>query len=585
MIERIVRALSGTESDAGGDATAGPARWTLWPRIYAFGIALACAVFLYNMHFLPGTLDASPWLIEDDARQFLAWSARIADSTAMPGDMIADYWQSVSPPAYHLLLWLFGLFGLSPREAAAIVPVLLLALSAVLAWKVAHTLTGNAMAAFVMAGLVMISVTAGDTITSATPRAFATPFFLLFLFGLITDRPVRIVAGIVLMAAFYPAPAVASLGILGLSKLRMPPRFFDWSGRALATVAAAAAGLGAMVLPLARSSEAYGPVVTLAQALAMPNMGTPDGRTSIVDAGGNVGWFCSDRIGFSPTFVDCRGPADPAAWLLYLLVFVPPLLLFALYWRARRRGEESALRPTPLYAQALASALVCYTIAALLAFKLHLPSRYSQRILDTTAPMALGHFLGMGAVRLGAGGKRALTAGLMGLFSLAFVVGMPLSLPRIVRPADAGAFAAIKALPATAVLAGVTEELAAVPALTGHEVLASTEHAVPYHLGYFERISARLSADVGASATDDPAALARFIREYRITHFLFDRAFVEQGVFPRSYAQVAPGDVAAAQGALNRRKALVQRYARACAVYAGPRLLLIDAHCVIAHAS
>src|SRR5690606_501833 len=108
-------------------------------------------------------------------------------------------------------------------------PLLVLGITAVLAWKVTLALTRHPLAAFVAASAVLLMLARADNLMSGTPRVFSAPLVLLFLYGLARQRAAPMVAGIAMLGAVYPAPAVSSFGMLGLSKLRLPPRFFDWS--------------------------------------------------------------------------------------------------------------------------------------------------------------------------------------------------------------------------------------------------------------------------------------------------------------------------------------------------------------------
>lgn len=111
---------------------------------------------------------ANSW-IDDDARQFLSWSARIADPHALPGDLLADYWQAVTPVPFQWLLHAFAAVGVDPVMAVKIIPLLLLPLTAVLAWKVAMALMRHPLTAFLAASLVLLMVARADNLMSGTP--------------------------------------------------------------------------------------------------------------------------------------------------------------------------------------------------------------------------------------------------------------------------------------------------------------------------------------------------------------------------------------------------------------------------------
>ena len=550
----------------------------LWRRLYAALAALLALNYAWRFGFF---LPSAAWLIDDDSRQFLAWSARLADPAALKGDLLADYWQSVTPPVFRWLLQACATVGIGPVMASRMVPLALFLAAAVRAWKVALALTRHPMAAYCAAGLALLAVARGDTLFTGTPRAFSAPLLLLFLYGLVRSRPAPTVAGIALLGTVYPAPAVTAFGMLGLSRLRPPPRLFDWSWRTLLLLGLSAAGLAIAVLPFASSAGAFGPAITLHEALAMPGMALPEGRSAIVDASGHVGWICSKRIGFAPLLIPCGSPGDPRAWALYALIFLPAMALAWLWWRQRARPGVARWSPTPVYALAVVSALVCYAIAAGVAFQLHLPSRYSQRLLEITAPLALGHLVGMACVLAAGRGKRRAVAAIMAALTVTFAVaGVALKTGRPVRPDDPAALAFIAALPPGSRIGGAAAQLESVPALVGRSVIATPEHAIPYHKGYFSRIDTRLRASIAAMATDRADSLADYARRWGITLLAVDRSFIATGKLEPGYAAVAPDAVARAEAALARRPSLVQRRALSCAVYAGPSLILANPDCL-----
>ena len=136
-------------------------------------------------------------------------------------------------------------------------------------------------------------------------------------------------------------------------------------------------------------------------------------------------------------------------------------------------------------------------------------------------------------------------------------------------------------MPAGARIGGVSDQLDSLPALAGRSVIATPEHAIPYHKGYFSQIEVRLQASLAMIASDDPAVLTAYVRRWGITHIAVDRAFVTVGALPRDYARVVPAAAAQAQAAVASRASLVRRYALACAVYAGPSVILADSACLI----
>jgi hypothetical protein len=155
-----------------------------WRTLLYVLTALAALVYLNNALFEPGTLIFAPYTIQDDARQFLTWMSRLDDAGALQGDLLADYWQSVCPPFYQFIYTAMNAIGLEPTLFARLLPVALLFFCAWMAWRIALFMTKRPVVAFAAAAFVTSFVLHEDSIYSATPRAFSTPLFLLFLDGL-----------------------------------------------------------------------------------------------------------------------------------------------------------------------------------------------------------------------------------------------------------------------------------------------------------------------------------------------------------------------------------------------------------------
>jgi hypothetical protein len=520
-----------------------------------------------------------PLTIQDDARQFLLWMPRLMDPEALRGDLLADYWQSVSPPVYRLPFEFFALLGVDPLVVAKLLPLLLVAVSAWAAWRIAMTLTRRPLAAFVAAAAVMSLVVHEDSVYTASPRAFSPPLFLLFVDGLLRERVKTMLGSLFLLASIYPTTALVALTMLGLSRIHRVPRLrIDLSRRSILLVGGATLAILVAIVPFPTQTSRWEPTLTLGQALTMPNLGTSEGRSSLVREDGSIGWICSARMGFFPEIVPC-GRGIAGAELINVLLLLPLLWLF---WDALRRPDGPGGRnPNIVYGWALLAALFWYAVAVAFAFKLHLPSRYSQRVLSILEWLAIGQLIGLwldAQLRRTGFRGRAAAAGTLLAGLLAFSFATPL--PGLRTPQHPGAIRHIAGMPADTLVAGVSEDLDFVPALTGRPALATTEHAIPYHVGYFRHVGARLEASLLMAATPDPRRLAELLGAHEVDLFLAERALIEEGALPQRYATIVPDATRAAEAMLAAGPSALQRRAGACAVYDGPKILLLDAKCL-----
>lgn len=548
-----------------------------WRALLFVLTGLAALVYLGNALLEPGTLSFAPYTIQDDARQFLTWMSRLGDANALQGDLLADYWQSVCPPFYQFIYAAMNAIGLEPALFARLLPVVLLFFCAWTAWRIAIAMTKRPVVAFVAAAFVTSFVLHEDSIYSATPRAFSTPLFLLFLDGLLRDRAWIMIPALFLLGLLYPTTALVGLTMMGLSRIGWRPWRIDLSARSWLLGAMGVAAVGLAILPFAGSTSAWEPTLTLEQALAMPNLGTAEGRSTVVGLTGNVDYFCSARMGLLPEIVPCW--STRIAVLPNLLLMVPMLLLA---WRAIRGaryqpGEEPG---DLIHAWALAAAVAWWAVAIAFTFQLHLPSRYTQRTLSILEFLAIGQMLGPVLERRLKGRRRTWgTAIVGGLFALFFLASFATPTPGLSQPADAQAVDRIAAMPPGTVVGGVSDQLDYLPALTGRSTLATIEHAIPYHTGYFTPLRERLEAALAAVSSPDPAVLGDYVRRYRVDVIAVDRALFEYGELPARWATVVPDAVQRAQEQLRQAPSALQQRARSCLIHGGT-LVLLDAPCL-----
>lgn len=488
-----------------------------------------------------------PWAIADDARQFLSWTSRLYDPASRPGDVLADYWQQTAPPLYGALLHIAAALGVAPVLFAKLLAFPLVAITAVLAWKLSACFTVDARCRLMGSLFVMAAIIHNDSIFSGTPRAFASPLILLTLIGLPTRRYGLTIAGLLLLSIVYPAPAITCLGIFSLWILawRFPIGFsLSWRSVALLALAAILV-LGSALLFKAGMGD-WGPVLRLGEARSMPSLMSVGGRSSIVGRGGDIAWLCSPRIGYLPAIINCQGNGDPRLLVNLLLSVVPMLALWVRVRRGQGAGEDSLAdsnRAYALFPYALLATAICYLIAALVAFTFHLPARYSQPVLLIMGSLASGLWAGRAwnwllerKILVKPFARMAIM-----LFATAAAVGI-FATPktRVVHAEHPDLLAFIVRTPPGTRIAGISDDLSFIPALTGRSVLTTPEHDIPYHKRYHRESQAGLEASLKMGRFDDLQSVRDHIKRYRVDLLVFDRQFLVRGELPESYKAVLP---------------------------------------------
>src|SRR5262249_51147995 len=151
---------------------------------------------------------------------------------------------------------------------------------------------------FVASLLLNESLWMRNGIVSGTPRAFISPLFLMFLFFALNNSVVGTVATIALMALFFPSIMFIALGTLCLRLIKLDARRIRLSrdGRDYILCATALVVAAVVLLPFARRSSSFGPVVSAAEARNMPEF-LARGRMVVFRQGFWQRWLTGSHTG------------------------------------------------------------------------------------------------------------------------------------------------------------------------------------------------------------------------------------------------------------------------------------------------
>ena len=516
--------------------------WRALRQPAAFSLLFTALNALALLLYWRAAFWGDPWAIPNDARQFLSWTARIADPAAMQGNVLADYWQQTAPLFYRALLYGSHAAGVEPVIMIKSLGLVVLPASAWFAWRLASAFTADPLGRFLGAGCMIGAILHIDAIFSGTPRAIAVPLILMTLFAIATERRWLAAAGLLLQAVVYPAPAITCLGIYTLDMLRWKPPFsLSWDARRVTALALTAFIVVAAGLIFKDGLSGWGPMLRLDEAMRIYSMTDFDGRSTIVGADGSIAWLCSRRIGFLPAIVNCRGNDDPRLLVNLAVTIVPMAILAFAHWRRGKAGLASADgKAGRMFLYALTASVICYILAAAVLFAVHLPSRYSQPILAIMGMLAFGLCMA-GLVRRGlARSSRLPGIALGGVLTAGLTAAFATPLTTIVSPQHDDLIRLIAATPATTHVAGIEEDLDFVPALTARALLASAEHDIPYHRRYHRFNQAGLRASMQMAPLDRSPAFTRLLNRNDIDLLVFDRNFLSTGLLPERYRHTMP---------------------------------------------
>lgn len=560
------------------------------------GLALLIAASYAMAGMLQGF--SSDYVVQNDARQHVFWMQRFITPDSFPGDLIADYFQSVAPFGFSTLYRLGAALGLHPLVFNKILPLFIgLAISGFV-FRIALRLYPYPLAAFSATVLLNQILWLNDDLASATPRAFATLLLLGFIHYLLRRSWRGCVLMVVLQGLFYPHMVLVSLGILILSRLaelrrdlsrrgqRWRAHLLARRGNLLRVGSVLLAGLLVLLPYLVKTSD-FGPTASVAQARSMPEF-QQTGRSEYFNDDFAKFWLLGNRSGILPRWTT-RNP------LILLSLALPVLLLM----RAKSLSARQIRRQSRLLGYILLASACLFAFAHLLAFQLHLPSRYTQHSLPVVIALAAGIVLCIMVQKTlpahsGTPVPRWRSAFSLTLVSLlaAVLILFPASLlmrgkhfptAKYVTGTQPGIYEFLAAQPRHVMVASLSDEATLIPSFAQQSVLVSRHHAVPYQLGYYRQFRQRMLDLISAQYTPNLAELQAVLRRYRIDYLLLDRraltpAYLRQDIWLWQY-QPAAGN--AVQSLQQGQRPAVERLLKVCASIQTEQVVVLDAPCLL----
>lgn len=559
----------------------------LWLGL-AVGFAIACGWASVTAAL------AGPYVVQDDARQHLFWMRRYLDADLFPGDLLADYFQSVAPLGYRLLYWLPAQMGIDPLVVGAWMPPLLGVVATGLAFRVATAIAPVPWVGFLAATQLNIGLWIRDDLASATPRAFVFPLFLAFLDGVLRSSWAMTLAAIALLGLFYPQYVLVAVATLAVRAAVLAHGRYggrdqgDRDPHTLKALRLALVGVGVGVVTLCLyklQSSAYGPVISVEQARSLPEF-VRGGRAVFFRDDWAAYWLMGHRSSLLP-----KALLTPVT--LGAAVALPAIALRG--WRGG--GPTIARSGLALLGQWIAGSVLCFAVAHVVLFRLHLPGRYTQYGTMLLMPIAAALVWGVVVETLGtrATGWRRMAARSLPVILTVAVLLYPFSLGRFPNGHYMGGRAPavyefLAALPKDVVIAGISDELDNVPTFARRSVLSAREYGIPYHWGYYQQFRDRVAATLAALYSPDLATVAAFQRRYGVDFWLLDlETFTlpylrAEGTWEREnrwFAQFQPvydEAIAHLQGA--RGPVLASAIAAPCIAFQSSTFRVLDGSCL-----
>lgn len=514
-------------------------QWRFW-----FGLSLAVAV-LYS---IPGLQEAfsGPYVIQDDARQHVFWMRRFLDLTLFPNDVMADYFQSVAPWGYSTLYWIFSQLGIDPVTFNKLLPPILGVITTGFCFGTATQILPLPLAGFAAATLLNQNLWMRDDLSSGTPGAFFYPIFAAFLYFLLRQSLIPCLITIALQGLFYPQGVFLSAGILILrpifrnnGKIRLQPDQVRFSLLGLAVAAL-------VILAYAFKSSEFGPVINLAEAKPMPAF-SPTGWSAFFSSDPIQFWLCGKRSGMIPTEWCHLGQDSQEQFRPWLLLRFPSFwlaLLLPVFLELRRTGLVKVVTPGwNILPQGLVVSIAMFFLAHTLAFRLHLPNRYTEHnfriFLALAAGISLVILIEWLICRLTDGlqqSNRVWTAGLIAILIGALIFypyglkidGDPFPITGYFKGKTPDLYEFFAKQPKDITIASLAAVANQIPTFSQRSLYVGGEgYVLPYHPEYYQQVSQKLLTLIQAQYSPDLNQVKDFIRQTGIDFWLLDREFFQ----------------------------------------------------------
>jgi hypothetical protein len=561
--------------------------------LQSVGFWFAFSILASILYAWPALQEAfsGAYVIQDDARQHVAWMQRFIDSTLFPGDLSADYFQSVAPWFYPGVYRLAALVGLEPLTVSKILPVPLFALTSAFAFGLAQRILPVPWVSCLSVLMLNKLLWLEDDIVSATPVAIAYPLLLASLYFLVRGSLLPFCGAIALLGQTYPQCALIVAGLLVV-------RLVDWTERGrLASreqLRFSLIGLGVVAIALAPYvlvPSPYGPAVTAAEARTMIAF-SPEGWSSFFHPNPWQFWFCGPRSGLLPPEW-CKRIEFNSFWSTLPQLALIGALPFLLRSPQRFPLAKQVTAQIWLLPQLLLVSGGLFLISHALVFRLHLPNRYTEHTIRIGMAIAVSLAVAVlmdWLIRILKRRHGSLAFIALAIAGAALVLypegvqGYPVRQTNYVQGQFPQLYEFLERQPPDRVVAGLTYEINNLPAFTHRSILVGGQgYALPYHQGYFAEVTRRSEALIQAQYSPSSADLRTFIQDFGVDFWLleqeaFSPQFVQQDAWLRQYPPLDEKVFEALD--LGIRPALMTAQ-ETCKVLEESSLILVDARCIL----
>lgn len=539
---------------------------------------------------------SSEYVVQDDARVYVFWMQRFSDPSLLPRDLIANYFQSVTPAGYAALYHLMSICRIPPLLFSKILPLILGLITTYYCFFLSLELLPVPVTAFLSSLLFNQTLWLRDDLVSATPRSFISPLLLAFLYYLLRGAWLPVAVCIGLMGLFYPLGVFLCTGVLVLRLAVEAIQTLQTSHQLNLTFLTNKKGILAattiaflVLLPYALNQSEYGPTITANEARTWPEF-LAKGRIPFFDDAHPLKfWFQGQHSGIR---LSLNPPIIITAFLLPVLLRFPQRFPLA-------KQINSQIR---IFTELVLVSLGCFFVSHALLFKLYLPSRYTLHTLPMVMSIAAAISLTIICEAIYRWARRKLqeqnntktrlslvsvSCGLL-IFSC-IVIFYPNLFWQKAFPKTGYVVGRLPALyefvqkqPKDTLIVSLTNEVNNLPTFSRRSILVGQEYANPYHVGYYTKIRQRYQDLIQAHYSLNLTEIKNFINKYDVDFWLLDPvSFTVKEAKNKLIQQYQPAATEALKQIESGKVPVLYNFQKSCAVWQQDGYALLSAECIL----
>lgn len=554
-------------------------------KITLFWLALSLLFSLFYSFLAIKKAFNGEYVIQDDARQHIFWMLRFNDPQLFPNNLIANYFQSIAPAGYKFLYWIINKLGIDPITLSKLLPSILGLIMTGYCFALTLEILPLPLTGFVASLLLNQNLWLQDGLVSGTPKAFAPPLLVAFLYHFLKRSVLGTSITIILLGLFYPTLVFICSGLLVISLFDIEKKKLKLSNKKQDYIFASIGLIVAFIvlLPYAVATSDYSPIITVAQARELPEFMSGE-RSGFFNDNPWDFWFNGSRSSL-------RIPSALMPSLAYLGLF---------FWIIPRRNKaidkKNLIKVTPqirVLPRLLLVSIVMFFVAHNLLFALHLPSRYMQNsiriIIILTASIVLTFIWEFLLKKVPERNFfRKIGYRLLALLLAVVLIFYPHTTDRFVWTRyiignEVALYKFFQQQPKDIVIASLSLEADNLPTFTKRSILVSREYAIPYHWGYYQQFRQSAVDLITAQYSTDIEIVQNFIERYNVTHWLIENdSFTPNYIADNRWIKQHQPVAQQAIDTLHREKIpIIARSQNNCSVFKSDRFTIIDSNCIL----